>query len=176
MNKKFHQNSKRIIVRTKDGRLYKEFETIDECVEYFGKSKAIIYNACTLVNYKFVHEGQELVFEAVKRYREEKPKGEDMRLSNENKLEKELRAKETEDETRRRLGLNPYGEWRNDEWLNAMFERVNKELYPDGYDEHAIWLREKGMERLKAGKTRVSQETLNESYKDIDEEFLDYIK
>ena len=63
-------------------------------------------------------------------------------------VEPEIKG-ETEDQIRRRLGLNPYGEWRNDEWLNAMFERVNSQLYPDGYDAREIWLAQKANSRAK---------------------------
>jgi len=94
-----------------------------------------------------------------------------------------LQPGETEDECRRRLGLNPYGEWRNDEWMNAMFDRVHKELYPDGYDEHAAWLAMKGKDRREAGKTKLRDPDSNlpgydsgENSYNIDPEFLDYIK
>jgi hypothetical protein len=77
---------------------------------------------------------------------------------------------ETEDQIRRRLGLNPYGEWRNDEWLNAMFERVNKILYPDGYDTREIWLAQKANSRAKKRKDRIREE------KELDEEFYNSIE
>jgi len=78
---------------------------------------------------------------------------------------------ETEDEIRRRLGLNPYGEWRNDEWLNAMFERVNKILYPDGYDTREIWLAQKANNRAKkrAASIREEKESEETFYNSIDD-------
>jgi len=78
---------------------------------------------------------------------------------------------ETEDQIRRRLGLNPYGEWRNDEWLNAMFERVNKILYPDGYDTREIWLAQKANSRAKkrADKIREEKKSDEEYYNSIEE-------
>jgi len=55
-----------------------------------------------------------------------------------------------------------------------MFDRVNKELYPDGYDEHARWLSMKGKERAQKGQLRLSQE--DRIGEEIDEEFKQYIK
>ena len=69
---------------------------------------------------------------------------------------------ETEDQIRRRLGLNPYGEWRNDEWMNAMFERVNKILYPDGYDVREIWLAQKDNSRAKKRAALIREEKESE--------------
>jgi hypothetical protein len=88
----------------------------------------------------------------------------------------ELRKRETEDQTRRRLGLNPYGEWRNDEWLNAMMDRVHKELYPDGYDEHAAWLSMKGKERTDKGMRRETEEERLSKEVEVDPEFRQYFK
>ena len=77
---------------------------------------------------------------------------------------------ETEDEIRRRLGLNPYGSWRNDEWMNAMFERVNKELYPDGYDPRETWLAQKANDRASKRTARIKKE------KEIEEVFYNSIE
>ena len=82
---------------------------------------------------------------------------------------------ETEDQIRRRLGLNPYGSWRNDEWLNAMFERVNKILYPDGYDTREIWLAQKANNRAKKRAALIreekeSEETYYNSIEDFDKD------
>ena len=55
-----------------------------------------------------------------------------------------------------------------------MFERVNKELYPDGYDEHAAWLSWKGKEREKKGQRRETEE--DRLAREIDEEFEQYTK
>ena len=74
------------------------------------------------------------------------------------KMEEPIPEGETEDQIRRRLGLNPYGSWRNDEWLNAMFERVNKVLYPDGYDTREIWLTQKANSRAKKRADNIREE------------------
>lgn len=100
----------------------------------------------------------------------------DKRQKQENIDELRLRAKETEDETRRRLGLNPYGEWRNDEWIQAMIDRVDKMLYPDGYDEHAAYLSMKGKERAVKGMRRETEEERLEKEVDVDPEFKQYFK
>ena len=172
MTEKRHPLQKKITVIKEDGEVYKVFDTVDECAAFFNRSKAVIYNHCAKPDILYVENGIKVRFQSEK-MQERKEKG----LSDRSDvLEKRLRANETEDQTRRRLGLNPYGEWRNEEWLFAMFDRVNKRLYPDGYDAHTAWLVEKGKQRIEKGQTRVSQETLEESYKDIDEEFLDYIK
>ena len=79
---------------------------------------------------------------------------------------------ETEDEIRRRLGLNPYGEWRNDEWIFAMMERVNKELYPDGYCTKELWLRQKANSRAKKRADKIKEEKeLGETYYNSIEDF-----
>ena len=172
MTKKRHPNKKKIVVIKEDGEVYKIFDTIEECAKYFNRTKSVIYNHCAKSNIFYIENGIKVRFEAEKNQQQKVVNVSDRS----DVVEKRLRAKETEDQTRRRLGLNPYGEWRNDEWMNAMFARVDKMLYPDGYDEHLAWLSMKGKERIDKGKTRVSQETMEESYKDIDEEFLDYIK
>ena len=86
-------------------------------------------------------------------------------------IEEEIIEGETEDQIRRRLGLNPYGEWRNDEWLNAMFERVNKILYPDGYNTREIWLAQRANNRAKkrAASEREGKEAEETYYNSIDE-------
>ena len=168
MDKEIHPNAKRIVVRTEDNEIWKEFETTDDCVEFFGISKGVVYNRCNKPDDTYEYLGYKLKFQSERR---------DGVYSNslaENTQEARLRAKETEDETRRRLGLNPYGEWRNDEWLNAMMERVNKELYPDGYDEHMAWLSWKGKLRLQKGQRRESEE--ERLAREIDEEFDQYTK
>ena len=169
--------SKKIIVRTEDNKIWKEFEGVGNCAEFFKKTKAVIYNRCATPDRLFLELGINLKFESPStKVRGTGGERRDKRFKDTNVEEAKLRANETEDQTRRRLGLNPYGEWRNDEWLYAMFARVDKMLYPQGYDEHAAWLSMKGKERLEKNKTRVSAETWEESYKDIDDEFKDYIK
>jgi hypothetical protein len=168
MSKKLHPNTKRIIVKTEDNNIWKEFETTDEAAEFFGVSRGTIYNRCNISNHAYKYLGYKLKFESKKKDGVYNISLGDVTTEN------RLRAKETEDQTRRRLGLNPYGEWRNDEWLNAMFDRVNKELYPDGYDEHAAWLSMRGKERAQKGQQRESEE--ERLAKEIDEEFEQYTK
>jgi hypothetical protein len=168
MSKELHSNTKRIIVRMEDDEIYKIFETTIECAEFFGISKGAVYNRCNHSNYTYSHLGYKFKFKSEKRT------GVYTNSKAHNTEETRLRANETEDETRRRLGLNPYGEWRNDEWLNAMFDRVGKELYPDGYDEHAAWLSWKGKLRLQKGQARESEE--ERLAREIDEEFEQYTK
>ena len=168
MSKELHSNAKRIIVRTEDNEIWKEFETVVECGEFFGISNNVIYNRCNKPDHTYEYLGYKLKFHSERRdgvYTN--PSGGDTK-------EVRLRKNETEDETRRRLGLNPYGEWRNDEWIFAMMERVNKELYPDGYDEHMAWLSWRGKIRLQKGTQRESQE--DRLSREIDEEFDQYTK
>ena len=168
MSKELHSNAKRIIVRTEDNEIWKEFETTDECSEFFGISKSVIYNRCNKPDHAYKYLGYKLKFESERR------DGVYSKPLEDGTKEGRLRATETEDETRRRLGLNPYGSWRNDEWLNAMMERVNKELYPDGYDEHMAWLSWRGKIRADKGQRRESEE--ERLSKEIDEEFEQYTK
>ena len=168
MDRKIHPNSKRIIVRTQDNEIWKEFETSAECAEFFGITKSVIYNRCNKPNHAYRYLGYKLKFESEKR------DGVYSNTSADGTTESRLRAEETEDETRRRLGLNPYGEWRNDLWLNAMFDRVNKKLYPDGYDEHMAWLSWRGKVRAQKDQRRESEE--DRLGREIDEEFEQYTK
>jgi hypothetical protein len=87
-------------------------------------------------------------------------------------LEKEevIPEGETEDEIRRRLGLNPYGKARDDVWMAEMFERVNKQLYPDGYDPREIWLAQKSNDRAKKRADRIREE------KELEETFYNSIE
>jgi hypothetical protein len=168
MNKEIHPNAKKIIVRTEDNVIFKEFETSVECAKFFGISRGVVYNRCNTPHHAYEYLGYKLKFQSERR---------DGVYSNslaEDTEETRLRKGETEDQTRRRLGLNPYGEWRNDEWLNAMFKRVDERLYPDGYDEHAAWLSWKGKLRGQKGQTRESEE--ERLSKEIDEEFAQYTR
>jgi len=168
MNKEIHPNSKRIVVRTEDDKIWKEFETSIECAEFFGISRGVVYNRCNASHHAYEHLGYKLKFQSERR---------DGVYSNslaEDTEETRLRKGETEDETRRRLKLNPYGEWRNDEWLNAMMERVNKEIYPDGYDSHMAWLSFRGKLRKDKGQRRESEE--ERLSREIDEEFEQYTR
>jgi hypothetical protein len=78
---------------------------------------------------------------------------------------------ETEDQIRRRLGLNPYGKARDDVWMAEMFERVNKQLYPDGYDVREIWLAQKANNRAKKRADKIKEEKESEEafYNSIEE-------
>jgi hypothetical protein len=168
MDREIHPNSKRIIVRTQDNEIWKEFETSAECAEFFGITKSVIYNRCNKPNHAYKYLSYKLKFESERR------DGVYSNTSADGTTESRLRAKETEDETRRRLGLNPYGEWRNDEWLSAMFKRVDEKLYPDGYDEHMAWLSWRGKVRGQKGQTRESEE--DRLSREVDEEFQQYTK
>ena len=170
MSKGLHSNSKKVIVKTENDEVWKEFESVIECADFFNKSKAVIYNRCNTPNHAFAEMGYKLKFQTEKR---ENVKSR-VEVYAERDKEAKLRAKETEDETRRRLGLNPYGEWRNDEWIQAMIDRVDKMLYPDGYDPHMVWLREKALSRAQKGQQRESEE--DRLSKEIDEEFEQYTK
>lgn len=166
---------KPVVVKTEDEKIFKEFKSVGECADFFNVDKGVIYRRSSTPQKYFLESGVKLRFIAppIRKLGERKD-GIDGRIKD--KEEIELRKNETEDQTRRRLGLNPYGSWRNDKWLFEMFDRVNKQLYPDGYDAHAAWLAEKGQKRIKEGRTRVAQEVMYEVYKDIDDEFLDYIR
>ena len=158
MSKQLHSNMKRIVVRTEDNEIWQEFETVVECAEFFGITNNVIYNRCNKPDHAYKYLGYKLKFQSERRdgvY--SNPSGDDTK-------EGRLRATETEDETRRRLGLNPYGEWRNDEWLNAMFKRVGEKL----------WLSWKGKLRTQKGQTRESEE--DRLAREIDEEFEQYTK
>ena len=166
---KRHPNKRRIITTKEDGEIYKIFDTIEECAEFFNRSKAVIFNHCAKSKLFYKENGIMLSFQSERREARQVKESDRSDV-----VERRLRATETEDQTRRRLGLNPYGEWRNDEWLNAMFDRVNKELYPEGYDEHAAFLSWKAKQRADKGQRRESEE--ERLAREIDEEFEQYIK
>jgi hypothetical protein len=168
MSKELHSNAKRIIVRTEDNEIWKEFETTDKCAEFFGITKSVIYNRCNKPNHTYRYLGYKLKFASERR------DGVYTNPSLDDTKEVRLRANETEDETRRRLGLNPYGEWRNDEWMQAMIDRVDKMLYPDGYDSHMAWLSFRGKLRKDKGQRRESEE--ERLSREIDEEFEQYTR
>ena len=149
-------NTKKVIVKTEDGEVYKTFNGGEECANFLGITRASVYNRASFPHVFYKTNGIKLSFTCVKHIKDTKEEG------------------ETNDQIRRRLELNPYGEWRNDEWLNAMMERVNKELYPYGYDEHMAWLSWKGKLRLQKGQRRESEE--ERLAREIDEEFDQYTK
>ena len=168
MSKEIHPNSKRIVVRTEDNEIWKEFETTKECAEFFGITKSVVYTRCNHSHHAYGYLGYKLKFQSERR------DGVYSKALVQDTIETRLRKDETEDETRRRLGLNPYGSWRNDEWLNAMMDRVNKEIYPDGYDSHMAWLSFRGKLRKDKGQRRESEE--ERLSREIDEEFKQYTR
>jgi hypothetical protein len=133
-----------------DGTLYKRYNTITEMSRDMGANLSTISAILKREVPKIKIKGVEYTLVAIE--------------------EEVIIEGETEDQIRRRLGLNPYGEWRNDEWLNAMFERVNKILYPDGYDTREIWLAQKANSRAKKRKDRIREE------KESEEEFYNSIE
>ena len=93
------------------GEVYRVFDNgTDEAAKFFQKSPTIIYRHCSRPREFFTYFGYRLRFES--------------------KLRDKIEG-ETEDQIRRRLGLNPYGEWRTDEWVYAMVDRVNAMVEKD---------------------------------------------
>jgi hypothetical protein len=125
--------SKQVVVRSVDGEIVQRFDSAENCATYYGLDRKLVYRYTNKPHVGRNVNGTRLTFETVGK----------ASYSKHNDPEVLRRRKETEDQTRRRLGLNPYGEWRTDEWINAMIERVDKILYPDGYDHHAEWLRQR---------------------------------
>jgi hypothetical protein len=139
-----------------DGVLYKRYKTITEMSKDMEANLSTISAALKKGNLKVKVKGVEYILVPIE--------GEEV-----------IHEGETEDQIRRRLGLNPYGEWRNDEWMNAMFERVNKILYPDGYDTREIWLAQKANNRAKKRAANLreekeAQETYYNSIEDFDKD------
>ena len=56
-----------------------------------------------------------------------------------------------------------------------MIERVDKMLYPDGYDHHAVWIAIKGKERADKGLAKEIGPN-KEKEIEVDEEFKQYFK
>ena len=67
MSKELHSNMKRIIVRTEDNEIWKEFETVVECSEFFGKSRNVIYTRCNNSDHAYKYLGYKLKFESERR-------------------------------------------------------------------------------------------------------------
>ena len=120
------KNSCGVEVLTADLKLFKRFRSVREAAEFLGYTQTGLYSKCD--GEKLHHIRGYLgkyIFKII-------PK----ELNTEDAIR---RASETEDETRRRLGLNPYGDWRNDEWIFAMVDRVNKEHrneYSEAYQKY----------------------------------------
>jgi hypothetical protein len=170
---------KEVEVYNADGTLYKKYDSLTEVVKDMGINLPALSLASKRKNPIFkINEIEYKVITLERKINELAGR------TGTYKVGDTLLPGETEDECRRRLGLNPYGAWRNDEWMNAMFERVHKELYPDGYDEHAAWLAMRAKDRKDAGLAKPRDPDSNSpgydseenSYNNIDPEFLDYVK
>ena len=171
MNKKIRSSNKGVVVRTEDGEVYKEFDTVCDCAEFFKKTKAVIYNRRAAPNRLFLEFGINLKFQCANiskgSYTYEVERIEQLLGDKE---EMKLRAIETEDETRKRLGLNPYGKARDDIWMTEMFERVNKQLYPDGYDPRETWLAQRANDRASKRTANIKKE------KELEEVFYNNVE
>lgn len=106
---------KMIMTYDRKGNEYKSFLSVKEAASYFKKPTQAIYSYTSRNDYFAPVEvdGEKFNLRFVQQKRETKDN------------------KELEDEIRRKLGLNPYGDWRNDEWIYAMVDRVNAELEKD---------------------------------------------
>jgi hypothetical protein len=106
---------KMIITYDEEGNEYKRFMSVKETASYFNKTKQLIYNYTSRNNYfaPVEVEGKKFSLRFIQAKREVK------------------KDKELEDDIRRKWQLNPYGDWRNDEWIYAMVDRVNAELEKD---------------------------------------------
>jgi hypothetical protein len=134
-----------------DGTLYKRYKSITEMSKDIEVSISTISNLIKKEFPKIKIRGVEYTLVTIEK-EEVIPEG------------------ETEDEIRRRLGLNPYGKARDDIWMAEMFERVNKELYPDGYDPRETWLAQKANDRASKRTARIKKE------KEIEEVFYNSIE
>jgi len=104
-----------IITYDKEGNEYKRFMSVKEAGSYFNKTNQLIYNYSARNDYfaPVEVEGKKFNLRFIQVKREVK------------------QDKELEDDIRRKWGLNPYGDWRNDEWIYAMVDRVNAEIEKD---------------------------------------------
>lgn len=137
-------NNKAVIAKTIDGNIYKVFTSVKEAAEFFGVSVPSMSNKISIKKFYNLKDLM-LTFQT-------KSIGDGLD-----------RLYETEDDTRRRLGLNPYGEWRTDEWINAMVDRVNKEHFPNGFNERLEFQRRRGYQNQKASMKR-KKESEEENY------------
>ena len=108
---------KMIITYDEEGNEYKRFISVIEATSYFNKTKQMIYKYTSRNNYFAPVEVDSRKFNL--RFIQVKREG------------KKKENKQLEDDIRRKWGLNPYGDWRNDEWIYAMVDRVNAELEKD---------------------------------------------
>ena len=107
-------NTKKVIVKTEDGEVYKTFNGGEECANFLGITRASVYNRASFPHVFYKTNGIKLSFTCVKHIKDTKEEG------------------ETNDEIRRRLELNPYGEWRKEENILALIERCNKMMIEKG--------------------------------------------
>ena len=104
-----------IITYDRKGSEYKRFMSVKEAASYFNKTTQLIYGYTSRNDYFAPVEvdGKKFSLRFIQAKREVK------------------QNKELEDDIRRKWGLNPYGDWRNDEWIFAMVDRVTAELEKD---------------------------------------------
>ena len=140
---------RKVEVYRPDGTFYKKYRTITEM------SKDMEANLSTIS--ALINKGEPKI----------KIKGVEYTLV---LIEEPIAEGESEDDIRRRLGLNPYGKARDDIWMAEMFERVNKVLYPDGYDPRETWLAQKANDRAKKRTANIKKE------KELEEVFYNSIE
>lgn len=108
---KIKKSKKIVITYLENGDVYKVFDGgTSEASAFFEKSVPMIYRHCSKPRQLYRYNGLNLRFES--------------------KLRDKIPG-ESEDEIRRRLGLSPYGAWRNDDWIYTMVDRVNAMLEKD---------------------------------------------
>ena len=140
---------RKVEVYRPDGTFYKKYRTITEM------SKDMEANLSTIS--ALINKGEPKI----------KIKGVEYTLV---LIEEPIAEGESEDDIRRRLGLNPYGKARDDIWMAEMFERVNKVLYPDGYDPRETWLAQKANDRAKKRTANIKKE------KELEEVFYNNVE
>lgn len=125
------------------GQVLATFSSVVEASEFLGVAQGTVYQFLRTPNRKRIHNNNIYTIEFV-----------GVKVMTEAEREAELRAKETEDETRKRLQITPYGKHNDEEWFNQMLKRVQERLYPDGYSEHDEFLRRKAVRRQLDGKMK----------------------
>ena len=140
---------RKVEVYRPDGTFYKKYRTITEM------SKDMEANLSTIS--ALINKGEPKI----------KIKGVEYTLV---LIEEPIAEGESEDDIRRRLGLNPYGKARDDIWMAEMFERVSKQLYPDGYNPRETWLAQKANDRASKRTANIKKE------KELEEVFYNSIE
>jgi hypothetical protein len=157
----------RIILKNKEGEVIKTFEGAYEAANKLDIHVSRIYRYCTTpdqcIQGMYWSKEKKVIQKKVK---EKKPKEKKERSTPEMKL----RNKETKDETRKRLGLNPYGEWRTETGWAEIERRVFPKLDAIGYFEEGAKAKIKSM--LKASEIR-RKEDKEGKYVDIDNMVID---